>query len=206
MSRTARPRCSAVAKRTVVASVMVLAFGSASACSGEGNTIAEQARAGDDKNYIASDGSVTVIGAAQRETVIDLSGTTLEGEQWSSEQFRGDVLVINVWGSWCPPCQAEAQDLNGVFAGFQDAGQPVQFIGVNDRDSVPTALAFQKAKNVQYPSLEDDGGQTLLDLQGLANARPSTLVLDAQGQVAARVLGQVDASTLRGVVEDVLDE
>jgi len=177
-----------------------------SGCGGGENSIAEQARAGDDKNYIAGDGSVTVIGPQDRQTEIALSGQTLEGEDWSSEQARGEVLVINVWGSWCGPCQAEAPDLNEVYAQFTDADEPVRFIGVNHRDSVPTALAFQRAKDVEYPSLEDDGGQTLTQLKGLANARPSTLVLDRSGLVAARVLGQVDASTLESLVDDVLRE
>ncbi|MGC1209393.1 MAG: TlpA disulfide reductase family protein [Ornithinimicrobium sp.] len=175
-------------------------------CGSDPNGIAEQARAGDDKNYIVGDGSITAIGADQRETLIDLDGTTLEGEPWSSKDARGDVVVINVWGSWCPPCRDEAADLEAVSAGFDDDNEPVQFIGVNDRDSVPTALAFQLAQEVTYPSLEYDGGQTLTQLKGFANARPSTLVLDPDGLVAARVLGAVDASTLRALVQDVLDE
>ncbi len=175
-------------------------------CADDPNSIAEQARAGDDKNYIAGDGSVTVVGSPQRESVITLEGTTLEGAEWTSQEARGGVLVINVWGSWCAPCREEAADLQEVYAGFSEAQEPVQFIGVNDRDSVPTALAFEKAQGVEYPSLEFDGGQTLTQLQGLANARPSTLVLDQEGLVAARVLGQVDASTLRALVQDVLDE
>ncbi len=200
-----RPRWSPSIRRTYVTATMlgVLVL---SGCSDEPNSIAEQARAGDDKNYIAGDGSVSAVAPAQRETVIDLAGTTLEGEPWTSAEAQGEVLVINVWGSWCGPCIAEAKDLEAVYSEFTEADEPVQFIGVNDRDSVPTALAFQEAKGVSYPSLEDDGGQTLLDLQGLANARPSTLVLDPEGQVAARVLGQVDDSTLRALVQDVLDE
>ncbi|MBW8172069.1 TlpA family protein disulfide reductase [Ornithinimicrobium sp. Arc0846-15] len=175
------------------------------ACS-DGNTIAEQAQSGDNKGYIAGDGAVEFVATADRETVLEIDGTTLEGEPWSSVDARGDVLVVNVWGSWCGPCIDEAPDLEQVYSEFTEAGEPVDFIGVNARDSVPSALAFQEAKNISYPSLEDDGGATLLDLKGLANARPSTLVLDQEGQVAARVLGQIDAPTLRGLVEDVLAE
>ncbi|MGB3186918.1 MAG: TlpA disulfide reductase family protein [Ornithinimicrobium sp.] len=191
----------------VVAMLVAVSLSSVllSGCSGD-NTIAEQAREGNEKNYIAGDGTVTAVGPWQRETEMELTGTTLEAEPWSSTDAIGEVLVINVWGSWCAPCIAEAPDLNEVYAHFEEADQPVEFIGVNVRDSVPTALAFQKAKDVPYPSLEDDGGATLIDLQGLANARPSTLVLDRDGMVAARVLGQVDASTLRTLVQDVLDE
>lgn len=185
----------------VLVSVLVLA-----GCSDSSNTIADQARAGNNKNYIAGDGSVTTISADQRETTLDLNGTTLEGETWSSSEALGDVLVINVWGSWCPPCRDETDDLVAVHGDFTDAGEPVQFMGVNDRDSVPTAQAFERAHDVEYPSLEDNGGATRADLVGLANATPSTLVVDPQGKVAARVNGPVSASTLRALIQDVLDE
>lgn len=170
------------------------------------NTVAAQARAGDDKGYISGDGAVQVVAPEQRGEVVDLEGTTLEGDPWSSQEQRGDVLVVNVWGSWCGPCQAEAPDLERVYTDYAQAGEPVTFIGVNDRDSAPTALAFQDAKGISYPSLVDDGGRTLLDLRGFAQSRPTTLVLDPQGRVAARVAGQVDATTLDGLVEDVLAE
>lgn len=183
----------------------LLALGLAlTGCSNDANTIAGQARQGDQKGYISGDGTVQTVAVEDRDLTIELSGTTLEGEPWESADTRGSVLVINVWGSWCGPCKAEAADLQAVYEHFTSAGDPVEFIGVNDRDSQQTALAFQEAEGVGYPSLVDDGGQTLVALQGMANARPSTLVLDEQGRLAARVAGQVDESTLRGLVEDVL--
>lgn len=170
------------------------------------NTIADQAREGTNSGYISGDSTVQQLDVAQREVVLDLAGTTLEGEQWSSQDALGQVLVVNVWGSWCGPCQAEAPDLEQVYTSYEQAGEPVTFIGVNDRDSPPTAMAFQEAKEISYPSLVDDGGRTLLALRGWAQARPTTLVLDPQGRVAARVAGQVDAGTLDGLIEDVLAE
>ncbi len=192
-------------RRTPAVSAAMLALTIAVAgCSN--NTVEAQARAGDDKGYISGDGAVQVVAPEQRGEAIDLEGTTLEGASWSSQKEREGVLVVNVWGSWCGPCQAEAPDLEQVYTDYAQAGEPVEFIGVNDRDSVPTALAFQDAKGISYPSLVDDGGRTLLDLRGYAQARPTTLVLDSQGRVAARVAGQVDAATLDGLVEDVLAE
>ncbi|WP_374928437.1 redoxin family protein [Kytococcus sedentarius] len=115
-------------------------------------------------------------------------------------------MVINVWGSWCGPCIEEAPALEQVASDLREAGEPVRFIGVNSRDSVPSALAFQQAHGISYPSLQDDGGRTRAQLGGLAVATPSTIVLDGQGRVAARISGQVDASTLRGLVDDIVDQ
>lgn len=167
---------------------------------------AAQAKDGDNKGYIAGDGTVQQIAAAARETRIALAGTTLEGQPWSSDDVLGQVLVINVWGSWCGPCIAELPDLEEAYEATVGKDEPVTFIGVNRRDSVATALAFQKSKKVPYPSLEDDGGKTQLHLQGLASATPTTLVLDRDGMVAGRVSGQVDASVLRAMVMDVVNE
>jgi len=193
-------------RRTRAVAVLLAAGAALAGCGSDANTIAGQAMQGDQKGYISGDGTVQTVPPEEREITIELTGTTLEGEPWDSADARGSVLVINVWGSWCGPCKAEAKDLQAVYEHFTSAGEPVEFIGVNDRDSQPTALAFQEAEGIGYPSLVDDGGRTLVALQGMANARPSTLVLDEQGRLAARVAGQVDESTLRGLVEDVLSE
>lgn len=190
-------------RSTVLALAAVLAV---AGCSDGGNTIAEQARAGDQKGYISGDGSVQQVAPEDREIQIDLQGTTLEGEAWRSADHRDSVVVVNVWGSWCGPCKAEAPDLQAAYEHFTQAGDPVTFIGVNDRDGVETAKAFEEAMGIGYPSLADDGGQTLAALQGWANPRPTTLLLDEAGQVAARVAGPVDDATLVGLVEDVLAE
>ncbi|MGO0577681.1 TlpA family protein disulfide reductase [Ornithinimicrobium panacihumi] len=193
-------------RRTAATALLLVSVMALAGCGSEGSSITEQMRQGDQKGYIAGDGTIQALTAEERETVITLEGMTLEDEAWSSQDHLGDVVVVNVWGSWCGPCIAEAPDLDEVATGFRDAGEPVQFIGVNSRDSVTNALAFQEKYDVSYPSLQDDGGRTRAQLQGLAVATPTTMVLDGQGRLAARVSGQVDASTLRGLVEDVLAE
>src|SRR5690606_8681151 len=170
-------------RRTRAVAVLLAAGVALAGCGSDANTIAGQAMQGDQKGYISGDGTVQTVPPEEREITIELTGTTLEGEPWDSADARGSVLVINVWGSWCGPCKAEAKDLQAVYEHFTSAGEPVEFIGVNDRDSQPTALAFQEAEGIGYPSLVDDGGRTLVALQGMANARPSTLVLDEQGRL-----------------------
>lgn len=194
---------------TTLALCLVLA-----GCSDGGNTINAQAREGNQEGYVSGDGTVEQLPPESRTLTIELDGEAIVGEDdsgevqlepWSSTQARGEVLVINVWGSWCPPCVAEAPDLKNAYEHFEESGDPVQFIGVNDRDSASAALAFERRYEMPYPSLADDGGGTLLDLQGMGNARPSTLILDREGRLAARVAGQVDDATLQGLVQDVLD-
>jgi thiol-disulfide isomerase/thioredoxin len=115
------------------------------------------------------------------------------------------VVVLNTWASWCPPCRAEAPDLRR--AAEAKAGK-AQFVGINIRDNPPAARAFVRTYRIPYPSLVDDGGSILMTLGDIvpAQAIPSTIVLDRQGRVAARVIGQVRYSTLVGLVEDVLAE
>jgi len=135
-----------------------------------------------------------------------LSGTTFEGTPWTVANARNHVVVLNVWGQWCGPCVAEMPHLQQVWLQLSAAGKPVQFMGIDSRDGVETAKAFLRANKITYPSLRDDGGRTLLALRGKANTTPTTLILDRQGRLAARVSGPVSAATLSGLVSDVLSE
>lgn len=173
-------------------------------CGGSGSSISEQMRQGDQKGYVAGDGTIQSLALEQRRSVLALEGTTLEGDPWSAADHNGEVVVINVWGSWCPRASRRPRTWSRVASDLDQAGEPVQFVGVNSRDSVPSALAFQEAHDIPYPSLQDDGGRTRAQLGGLAVATPSTILLDGQGRVAARVSGAVDATTLRGLIDDVL--
>jgi len=190
---------------TAVAAAGALGLG-VSACSSDPNSIAAQAKSGDGKGYVSGDGSIERVGSDQRSALLALSGTTLQGTPWKVADAKDKVLVLNVWGSWCGPCVAEMPHLQQIWSQLSAAGKPVQFMGINYRDGVETAKAFLRANKITYPSLEDDGGRTLLGLRGKANATPTTLVLDRQGRIAARVSGPVTAATLRGLVDDVLGE
>jgi len=176
------------------------------ACSSDANSIAAQARSGDGKGFISGDGSIERVGLDQRSALLTLSGTTLQGTPWKVTDARDKVLILNVWGQWCGPCVAEMPHLQQVWSQLSAAGKPVQFMGINYRDGVETARAFLLANKITYPSLEDDGGRTLLALHGKANTTPTTLVLDRKGRIAARVSGPVSAATLSGLVNDVLGE
>ena len=167
------------------------------------SSVAAQARSGDRKGYISGDGSVQQIDSADRGTPLTLAGPTVDASTWSLQDHSGQVVVVNVWGSWCPPCITETPELDEAYRSLAGRFKDVTFIGLDIRESPETALAFIRAHRVPYPSLAYDGGQRMISLNGKAPATPTTLVLDRQHRIAARVLGPITASTLVGLVEDV---
>lgn len=173
-------------------------------CSQDPNSVAAQAKAGDRKGYVSGDGAVETIPVADRADPITMKGSLLDGSSWDITSTRGQVLVLNVWGSWCAPCVAEAPDLQKAWQEQQDKKAPVQFMGIDFREEAARGAAFMKAAKITYPSLTDEGGVLILRLQGKAPTVPTTLVLDREGRIAARVNGPVDESTLTGLVDDVV--
>ena len=159
-----------------------------------------------DQNFVAGDGTVTEVAAADRGAPVELSGTTLDGTPLSMADLRGSVVVVNVWGSWCPPCRKEAAALKRASASL--GGDDVRFVGIDTRDSDAAARAFVENVGLTYPNIVDPDGVLLLAFKGNLNpnAIPSTLVLDRQGRVAARVVGEVTEGTLRGLVEPLVAE
>jgi thiol-disulfide isomerase/thioredoxin len=150
--------------------------------------------------------TVTVVPADARTEPVEVAGTSLIGEPVSSATYRGAPAVLNVWGSWCAPCRTEAPVLRSVSADY--AARGVRFLGIDVKDNPAAALSFERRYGIDYPSLDDrTGAATRALAEHLPAATvPATLVLDRQGRVAARVLGAVEESTLRALVDDVLEE
>ncbi|MEP7737881.1 TlpA disulfide reductase family protein [Nocardioides sp. 31GB23] len=139
---------------------------------------------------------------SERTQVSDFTARLLDGSTMDSATFRDQVTVINVWGSWCGPCRQEAPVLSEVAREMEGR---VRFLGINVRDSPDAARAFERSFDVPYPSVHpDQSAAVLLAFNGALTsaAVPTTVVLDSSFSVAARVLGPVDATTLRGLVED----
>jgi thiol-disulfide isomerase/thioredoxin len=158
-----------------------------------------------DTGFVSGKGVITRLPVDQRKQPGEVSGETLDGEPLSLADYEGKTVVVNVWGSWCAPCRAEAPDL--VEASKELADDGVVFLGINSRDlDKAAARAFARRYDVPYPSIYDQQGKTLLAFRGTLspNAIPSTVVVDEQGRVAASVLGETSKSTLVGLVEDVM--
>ena len=157
-------------------------------------------------SFVAGDGSIVLLDPAARLAAPILTGQTLAGEALSSEEFAGDVVVVNVWASWCAPCRSEAPTLERLSQEFADQG--VTFIGLNTRDSDTSASSFVERFGIGYPNVIDRDGVLQLGFRDSLPPRaiPSTLVIDRSGRVAARVLGAASESSLRGVIEAVAGE
>jgi thiol-disulfide isomerase/thioredoxin len=176
-----------------------------SGCAQE-DALAKQAKAGDNKNYVAGDGSVTEFAAGDRKEAVQIQGALFSGAAVTPADFQGKVSVLNFWFAACAPCRVEAPLLEELHQEFKDQG--VQFFGVNLRDEKPTAEAFEKTFNLTYPSFDDKDGSVLLSVSGLVppGAVPTTLVLDKQGRVASRVLGEIEKGTLKALITAAVAE
>ena len=185
--------------------VALLTVGVLAGCASD--PLAEQYRAGSGKNYIAGDGSVTEIVPENRGEPIEFSATDLEGTPITSAQLLGHPAVINFWYAGCAPCRKEAPDLQAVFTAEQVNG--VAFVGVNVRDSAETAAAFNRSFGITYPSVIDGDGAIGLAFASDVSPKavPTTIVLDEQGRVAARILGALaDRSILTSIIDTVIAE
>jgi peroxiredoxin len=146
-----------------------------------------------------------VIPPDERASAPDFSGTLLDGREFDSGELDGEVAVLNFWGSWCAPCRVESPQFQEVYAEVRDQG--VQFLGVNVKDTDQLARAFEDSFGIEFPSLDDPRGEVALAFRDYpANAIPSTIVLDAQGRVAAVYTGAVEQDDLRAVLDLLMAE
>lgn len=190
-------RRATLAAGVAAAALLVSACGSGGTSGGGGNT-----------NFVTGTDGISTVAEGKRVAAPELSGKTLEGEQLDVADYKGKVVVLNVWGSWCNPCRAEAKYFAKVAEDYAD--RDVQFVGINTRDgSTTAALAFEEDFGIPYPSLYDPTGKLMLRFEkGTLNpqAVPSTLVLDREGRIAARSLTSLSEERLLKMLEPVVAE
>ncbi|MFI8926715.1 TlpA family protein disulfide reductase [Streptomyces sp. NPDC053474] len=192
-----RSRASALAVAAAAAALTLTACSSGGTSGGSGNT-----------NFVVGSDGISTVKKADRHDTPDLDGETLDGKKLSLGDYKGKVLVVNVWGSWCPPCRAEAPTFAKVAKETKAKG--VEFVGINARDPEKgPAIAFEKDKGVPYPSLYDPMGKLMLRFpRGTLNPNfiPSTLVIDKDGKIAARSQRALSEEKLRKMIDPVVAE
>lgn len=185
----------------MLAAVLILAIGG---CSTGDDAVAQ----GNTFQFVSPGGQTVITYAPDERKPI----ATLEGEDLVTEQrlslddprFADKVVVINVWGSWCGPCRAEADDLERVYEKNLDDG--VEFLGINLRDDRQSAKDFLIDRNVGFPSIYDFPGATLATLTTPTAVVPTTIVLDRQHRPAAVFLKAISEAELDETVKRVAAE
>jgi thiol-disulfide isomerase/thioredoxin len=155
--------------------------------------------------YVSGDALLTFVPVGHRHAVHGISGTLIDGGHFDLAQWKGKVVVVNFWGQWCAPCQAEADGLEKVYEDNKAGG--VEFLGIDVRDDPASGRAFEREHHVTYPSIDDPSNLLALRFVGLTpNATPTTVVLDRSGRIAARQSGEILYTQLRDLVAHLLAE
>ncbi|MFD8424219.1 TlpA family protein disulfide reductase [Streptomyces sp. NPDC059466] len=196
-SNRTRSRAALVTAGAAVALLVLSACGSGGTSGGSGRT-----------NFVAGKDGISTVAKGSRVDAPDLSGATVDGRKLDVADYKGKVVVLNMWGSWCPPCRAEAPNFVKVAKDTEAKG--VQFVGINTRDpETSLARAFEKQYGVPYPSLYDPTAKLMLRFKkGTLNPQtiPSTLVIDRDGKVAARTLQALSEDKLREMLDPIIAE
>jgi thiol-disulfide isomerase/thioredoxin len=172
--------------------IIALAFALAG-CGGGGTSSAEE-------SFVSGDGATSFIKISDRKIAPAITGLTLNGTTYTYTKDK--IAVINVWASWCSPCRAEAPTLVALSKKYEK----VSFIGILTRDNPANAEAFARRFNLTYPTIIDDS--ILIGFKGSlpANAIPTTVILDKNGKVAARISGVVTVASLTQLIEKISAE
>lgn len=152
------------------------------------------------RSFVAGNGTVTFINEGARKAAPAIEGATLDGSYFKLKS--GQVAVVNVWASWCAPCRAEAPTLAALSRSFPQ----VSFVGILTRDNVASAQAFVRRFKIPYPSLTDDSILIGFRNSLIANAIPSTMVIDKHGKVAGRISGEITVASLTELIKRVESE
>ncbi|KIX70580.1 redoxin domain-containing protein [Streptomyces sp. MBRL 601] len=201
--RAPRSRRVLTRRLSLTASAAVAALLLTACGEGDGGT----AQSGSGANYVAGKDGIAVVDKGERKDAPAIGGETLDGSTFDLADHKGKVVVVNVWGSWCPPCRAEAPHLVKVAEDTADQG--VEFVGINTRDANKgPALAFEKDYEVGTRACTTRSKQILRFPRGSLSpqAIPSTVVIDRDGKIAARTLQAVSEKQLRAMIDPVLAE
>ena len=132
----------------------------------------------------------------------DFTLATLDGSPVTLSELRGQVLLINLWATWCPPCRAEMPAIQSVHDEF--AAQGFAVLAVNVREDPATVVRYMQQNNLRFPALLDSRGQVAADYR--TRVFPSSFFVDRNGIVRAVYLGPMSRSIIAGTVSQLLSE
>jgi thiol-disulfide isomerase/thioredoxin len=180
-----------------------LVAGLASACTGSHAVTQDVAGS---NGYQSGNEALTFVSIGDRHAAVTgVNGKLVGGGHFDLSSWRGKVVVVNFWGSWCVPCHDEAPALEQVYTNDKNKG--VEFVGIDVRDDPASAEAFMAKFHITYRSVNDRSNLLALRFRGIPpNATPTTVVIDRAGRIAARQSGEIFYTQLRDLVAHVLSE
>ena len=153
-------------------------------------------------NSSSADDNMVAYPAGHRPAAPEFTATSLTGTPINFASYRGKIVVLNVWGSWCGPCQAEGQTLEYLDEEYAPKG--IAFLGDDIQDTPTQALAFLRGVGITYPSVNDATGavEERLAIAVPISATPTTLVIDKTGHVAGVIDGAVTYPEMTTLLKD----
>ena len=203
MSRCRRPPWIRVRPGQAVATAVLVGTAAAVLAGCTGGAGASNVSASNGQSFVAGSPGTTLYRTGAGPRVPAVAGPVVGGGRLSLAAYRGHVVVLNFWGSWCTPCREEAPSLAALARRLTPAG--VRFLGIDIRDSPASAQAFTSDFRISYPSLDDPGDTIALNFRDTVPPAgiPTTLVISRSGRIAARVIGPVTYSGLKSLIHRV---
>lgn len=129
--------------------------------------------------------------------------TTFDGQRIDSRDLRGKVIVLNIWASWCKPCELEAAELQEAWETYQPTGEVV-FLGAAYTDTDKEAAAYMERFGITYPSGHDL--RTFIYDNYNATGVPETFIIDRDGVLANKKIGPFQSlDEIFSVIEPLLN-
>lgn len=124
--------------------------------------------------------------------------TLFDGKEIRLQELRGKVVFLTFWASWCPPCRAEARELESAWQRFKD--KDVVFLGINIQDKEEDALAFLKEFNITYPNGRDTSGKIAIDygVWGI----PEAFFIGRDGTITYKHVGTLGSTLVGAKIEE----
>ncbi|NMB20018.1 MAG: TlpA family protein disulfide reductase [Firmicutes bacterium] len=146
--------------------------------------------------------SGSVLAEDSKVLVPDFALVSTANETIRLSDYRGQIVVLNFWASWCPPCRAEMPEFQELHDQFTESGEAVLLLlnQIDRQETVEKGKEYLKSNNYTMTNLLDYGavGRQIFGIPGL----PTTVVIDAEGYLASYVVGATTKETVLQMIED----